>query len=53
MQRVRWPALKGRAERACSHYLPMFVGFSTTCCPDPRQVVRDYLAEQLPGYFTP
>ena len=32
------------------HYLPMFVGFSTTCCPDPRQVVA-YLPEVRPSWF--
>ena len=24
------------AERACSHYLPIVLGFTITCCPDPR-----------------
>ena len=28
----------------------MFVGFSTTCCPDPRQVVA-YLPEVKPSWF--
>ena len=38
------------AERACSHYLPMLLGFTTTCCPDPRQVVA-YLPEVRPTWF--
>ena len=35
------------AERTCTHYLPMLLGFTTTCCPDPRQVVG-YLPEVRP-----
>ena len=38
------------AERACSHYLPQVFGFTTTCCPDPRQVVA-YLPEVRPNWF--
>jgi long-chain acyl-CoA synthetase len=38
------------AERNCSHYLPMMLGFTTTCCPDPRQVVG-YLPEVRPTWF--
>jgi long-chain acyl-CoA synthetase len=47
---VSWLPMAHIAERACSHYLPMFVGFSTTCCPDPRQVVV-YLPEVKPSWF--
>jgi long-chain acyl-CoA synthetase len=47
---VSWLPMAHIAERACSHYLPMFVGFSTTCCPDPRQVVT-YLPEVRPSWF--
>jgi len=47
---VSWLPMAHIAERACSHYLPMFVGFSTTCCPDPRQVVA-YLPEVKPSWF--
>jgi long-chain acyl-CoA synthetase len=47
---VSWLPMAHIAERACSHYLPMFVGFSTTCCPDPRQVVT-YLPEVKPSWF--
>ena len=47
---VSWLPMAHIAERACSHYLPMFVGFSTTCCPDPRQVVA-YLPEVRPTWF--
>jgi long-subunit acyl-CoA synthetase (AMP-forming) len=38
------------AERQCSHYLPIVFGFSTTCCPDPRQVIA-YLPEVRPNWF--
>jgi long-chain acyl-CoA synthetase len=38
------------AERSCSHYLPMEFGFSTTCCPDARQVVG-YLPDVRPNWF--
>ena len=47
---VSWLPMAHIAERACSHYLPMFVGFATTCCPDPRQVVA-YLPEVRPSWF--
>jgi long-subunit acyl-CoA synthetase (AMP-forming) len=47
---VSWLPMAHIAERACSHYLPMFVGFTTTCCPDPRQVVV-YLPEVHPSWF--
>ena len=47
---VSWLPMAHIAERSCSHYLPMFVGFSTTCCPDPRQVVA-YLPEVRPQWF--
>ncbi len=38
------------AERGCSHYLPIIFGFTTTCCPDARQVIA-YLPEVRPGWF--
>src|SRR2546421_9721930 len=38
------------AERSCSHYLPIMFGFTTTCCPDARQVVS-YLPEVRPTWF--
>jgi long-chain acyl-CoA synthetase len=44
---VSWLPMAHIAERACSHYLPMLLGFTTTCCPDPRQVVA-YLPEVRP-----
>jgi long-subunit acyl-CoA synthetase (AMP-forming) len=47
---VSWLPMAHVAERNCTHYLPMFVGFSTTCCPDPRQVVA-YLPEVRPSWF--
>jgi long-subunit acyl-CoA synthetase (AMP-forming) len=47
---ISWLPMAHIAERASSHYLPMFVGFSTTCCPDPRQVAA-YLPEVRPSWF--
>jgi long-subunit acyl-CoA synthetase (AMP-forming) len=47
---VSWLPMAHIAERACSHYLPIMLGFSTTCCPDPRQVVM-YLPEVRPTWF--
>ncbi len=44
---VSWLPMAHIAERACSHYLPIVLGFTTTCCPDPRQVVA-YLPEVRP-----
>src|SRR5258705_13401145 len=38
------------AERNCSQYLPIMLGFTTTCCPDARQVVG-YLPEVRPTWF--
>jgi long-chain acyl-CoA synthetase len=47
---VSWLPMAHIAERACSHYLPIMLGFTTTCCPDPRQVVG-YLPEVRPSWF--
>jgi long-chain acyl-CoA synthetase len=47
---VSWLPMAHIAERACSHYLPMLLGFSTTCCPNPREVVA-YLPEVRPSWF--
>ena len=47
---VSWLPMAHIAERACSHYLPMMLGFSTTDCPDARQVVA-YLPEVRPTWF--
>jgi long-chain acyl-CoA synthetase len=47
---VSWLPMAHIAERACSHYLPMLLGFTTTSCPDPRQVVA-YLPEVRPTWF--
>jgi long-chain acyl-CoA synthetase len=47
---VSWLPMAHIAERACSHYLPMLLGFTTTDCPDPRQVVA-YLPEVRPTWF--
>jgi long-chain acyl-CoA synthetase len=47
---ISWLPMAHIAERNCSHYLPMLLGFTTTCCPDPRQVVG-YLPEVKPTWF--
>jgi long-chain acyl-CoA synthetase len=47
---ISWLPMAHIAERACSHYLPMLLGFTTTDCPDPRQVVA-YLPEVRPTWF--
>jgi long-chain acyl-CoA synthetase len=47
---VSWLPMAHIAERACSHYLPMLLGFTTTCCPNPREVVA-YLPEVRPSWF--
>jgi long-chain acyl-CoA synthetase len=47
---ISWLPMAHIAERSCSHYLPMVLGFSTTCCQDPRQVVA-YLPEVRPTWF--
>ena len=38
------------AERNCSHYLPLMLGFTVTCCPNPREVIG-YLPEVRPTWF--
>src|SRR3954471_23432711 len=38
------------AERNCSHYLPLMLGFTPTCCPNPREVIA-YLPEVRPTWF--
>jgi long-chain acyl-CoA synthetase len=47
---VSWLPMAHIAERACSHYLPMLLGFTATCCPNPREVVA-YLPEVRPSWF--
>jgi long-subunit acyl-CoA synthetase (AMP-forming) len=47
---ISWLPYAHIAERACSHYLPIMLGFTTTDCPDPRQVVA-YLPEVRPTWF--
>ena len=47
---ISWLPMAHIAERACSHYLPMLLGFTTTCCADPRQVVA-YMPEVRPTWF--
>jgi long-chain acyl-CoA synthetase len=38
------------AERNVSHYLPMMLGFTVTCCPNPREVTQN-LPEVKPTWF--
>ena len=38
------------AERATGHYLPIVLGHSVTCCPNPREVLA-YLPEVRPTWF--
>src|SRR5258707_4844170 len=38
------------AERVCSHYLPMAVGFTVVCCPNPAEVTR-MLPRIQPRFF--
>ncbi|MEO6206378.1 MAG: AMP-binding protein, partial [Candidatus Limnocylindrales bacterium] len=49
-QVVSWLPYAHIAERACSQYLPIVLGFTTTDCPDPRQVVA-YLPDVRPTWF--
>ena len=47
---ISWLPMAHIAERACSHYLPIVLGFTTTCCADPRQVMA-YMPEVRPSWF--
>ncbi|MFL5887491.1 MAG: AMP-dependent synthetase/ligase, partial [Solirubrobacteraceae bacterium] len=38
------------AERNVSHYLPMMLGFTVTCCPNAREVTK-YMPEVKPTWF--
>jgi len=38
------------AERCCSHWLPMVLGCTVTCCPNPRDVVA-YLPDVRPHWL--
>jgi long-subunit acyl-CoA synthetase (AMP-forming) len=38
------------AERNVSHYLPMMLGFTVTCCPNAREVT-EYMPEVRPTWF--
>jgi long-chain acyl-CoA synthetase len=41
------------AERASTHYLPMMVGLTTVCCPDPGQVTALLPRVQPELFFSP
>ena len=41
------------AERACTHYLPMAVGFSVVCCPSPGAVTRMLPRVRPQLFFSP
>ena len=47
---ISWLPYAHIAERDCSHYLPLLLGFTTTDCPDPRQVMA-YLPDVRPTWF--
>jgi long-chain acyl-CoA synthetase len=47
---ISWLPMAHVAERNATHYVPIGYGVTTTCCPDPRQVVA-YLAEVRPTWF--
>ena len=47
---ISWLPYAHIAERQCSQYLPMVMGFTTTDCPDPRQVMA-YMPEVRPTWF--
>ncbi len=38
------------AERAVGHYLPIVLGHTVTCCPNPREVIA-YMPEVRPTWF--
>jgi long-subunit acyl-CoA synthetase (AMP-forming) len=38
------------AERMCTQYFPMFMGWQVTCCPNPAEIAA-YLPEVQPGFF--
>jgi long-subunit acyl-CoA synthetase (AMP-forming) len=38
------------AERLCTHYFPMFLGWQVTCCPDATEIAAAVAAVR-PGYF--
>jgi long-chain acyl-CoA synthetase len=47
---ISWLPMAHIAERNASHYLPIVIGLTATCCPDPRQLVV-YLPEVRPSWF--
>ena len=47
---ISWLPMAHIAERNATHYGPIGSGVTTTCCPDPRQVVA-YLTEVRPVWF--
>ena len=47
---ISWLPYAHIAERQCSQYLPMVMGFTTTDCPDPRQVMA-YMPDVRPTWF--
>jgi long-chain acyl-CoA synthetase len=41
------------ADRLCSHYLPMAIGYSVVCCPEPSQVTELLPRVQPELFFSP
>ncbi len=47
---LSWLPMAHVAERSCSHYFPMVLGYTSTCCPDATQL-GPYLVEVRPTWF--
>lgn len=47
---ISWLPMAHVAERNCSHYIPMVLGLTSTCCPDPREIAK-YLPAVRPSWF--
>ena len=47
---LSWLPMAHVAERGCSHYLPMVLGYTSTSCPDSTQMLA-YLQEVRPTWF--
>lgn len=50
---ISWLPMAHVAERLCTHYIPMALGWSVTCLADPRQIASALPAVRPQFFFSP
>ncbi|MGE4425441.1 MAG: long-chain fatty acid--CoA ligase [Solirubrobacteraceae bacterium] len=50
---ISWLPMAHVAERMCTHYIPMALGWQVTCQPDPREIATTLAAVRPEFFFSP